>query len=182
MAFRKGRKLGAKVCPSRSQLLSIRLEELEREYENTQSLYNEAASARAKAQTGEQIEFSSKGERVSVIEQAAVPNAPTWPKRKLIAGGGVFAGAALAAVFFVLTELLNRTIRRPIDLMRGLGVQPLATIPYIELPGDRKKRRFTNGFIVFLIIAAIIAALWTVHTQYLPLDLLFDRFVEQLGL
>lgn len=174
--------LELRAAIERTPQVAIRLEELEREYDNTQLLYNQAVSARAKAQTGEQIEFSQQGERLLVIEQATVPNGPTSPNRKLIAGGGVFAGAALASVFFVLTELLNRTIRRPIDLMRGLGVQPLATIPYIELPGDRKKRRFTNGLIVFLIIAAIIAALWTVHTQYLPLDLLFDRFVEQLGL
>ena len=166
----------------RTPQVSIRLEELEREYENTQLLYNEAAASRAKAQTGEQIEFSSKGERISVIEQAAVPNGPTSPNRKLIAGGGIFAGAALASVFFALTELMNRTIRRPIDLMRGLGVQPLATIPYIELPGDRKKRHYTNSFVVVLIIVSIIVALWTIHTQYLPLDLLFDRLVERLGL
>ena len=166
----------------RTPKVAIRLEELEREYENTQALYNQAAAARAKAQTGEQIEFSSKGERVSVIEQAAVPNSPSSPNRKLIAGGGVFAGGALAAMFFVLTELLNRSIRRPIDLARGLGVQPLATIPYIELPGERKKRRTLTWLVFALIVAAIIAGLWAIHTQYMPLDLLFDRILERLGL
>lgn len=166
----------------RTPQVAIRLEELEREYENTQARYNQAVDARSKAQTGEIIEISAKGERISVIEQASVPNGPTSPNRKLIAGGGVFVGSALAAVFFVLTELLNRTIRRPVDLVRGLGVQPLATIPYIELPGERRKRRTLTGLVVALIIAAIVAGMWVVHTQYMPLDLLIMRVGERVGL
>ncbi|MEO9825093.1 MAG: lipopolysaccharide biosynthesis [Paracoccaceae bacterium] len=166
----------------RTPPVAIRLEELEREYENTQARYADAVNARSKAQTGEIIQTSAKGERITPIEQAVVPDAPTSPNRKLIAGGGMFAGGALAAFFFVLTELLNRSIRRPVDLVRGLGVQPLATIPYIELPGERRKRRALTGLVVVLIIAAIAACLWAVHTQYMPLDLLFDRVIERIGL
>ena len=166
----------------RTPPVAIRLEELEREYENTQARYAEAVNARSKAQTGEIIQTSAKGERITPIEQAVVPNGPTSPNRKLIAGGGMFAGGALAALFFILTELLNKTIRRPVDLVRGLGVQPLATIPYIELPGERKKRRAIVGFVVVLIIAAIAGGLWAIHTQFMPLDLLFDRIIERVGL
>lgn len=166
----------------RTPKVAIRLDELEREYQNTQTEYNEASASRSKAQTGVQIEFSTMGERVTVIEQAVVPNSPTSPNRKLIAGGGVFVGGAIAAVFFVLTELLNRTIRRPVDLMRGLGVQPLATIPHIELPGERKKRQALTAGVFVFIIAAIVIGLVTVHTQYLPLDLLFERVIERVGL
>lgn len=166
----------------RTPKVAIRLDELEREYESTQSRYNEAVAARSKAQTSEIIEESAKGERITPIEQAVPPNGPTSPNRKLIAGGGVIFGGALASVFFVLTELLNRTIRRPVDLVRGLGVQPLATIPYIELPGERRKRRALTGLAITLIIAAVAAGLWAIHTQYLPLDLVFERIVERIGL
>ena len=166
----------------RTPKVAIRLDELEREYESTQDRYNEAVAARSKAQTSEIIEETAKGERITPLERAVVPSGPSSPNRKLIAGGGVFAGGALAALFFVLTELLNRTIRRPVDLVRGLGVQPLATIPFLELPGERRKRRFLTGFVVFLILAAIVAGLWAIHTQYLPLDLVFERIVERVGL
>ena len=161
---------------------AIRLEALEREYESTQRRYNEATSGLAKAQTGERIEVLSKGERVSVIEQAVPPSQPNSPNRTLIAGGGVFLGTALAVAFFVLTELLNRAIRRPIDLVRGLGIQPLATIPYLEEETTKRRRRAFSTIVIAGLMIAIPIALWAVHTFYLPLDLLVDKALGALGL
>ena len=159
-----------------------RLDQLEREYQNTQTLYNRAVADRAAAQTGEQIEVNKKGARFTVIEQAVEPSSPTSPNRKLIAGGGVFAGSALAAVFFVLTELLNRSIRRPIDLTRSLGVQPLATIPFIEEESVRRRRRALKTIFVVGILIAIPVGLWALHTFYLPLELLIEKVLDRVGL
>ena len=166
----------------RTPQVAIRLDELEREYENTQTQYNEAVRARSTAEQGVDVETSAKGERVALIEQAAVPQRPTSPNRKLIAGGGVFVGSALAAVFFILTELVNSAIRRPLDLTRGLGVQPLATIPYIEDPSVRRRRRIFKVLFVLFVLISIPLALWAIHTYYLPLDLLLEKVLERVGL
>ena len=162
--------------------VAIRLEELEREYGNTQVLYNQAVSERAVAQTEDQIVENVKGERVTVIEQAVAPSSPNSPNRKLVAGGGVFAGSALAALFFVLTELLNRAIRRPIDLSRSLGVQPLATIPYLEEAHVLRRRRALKTIFVVGMLIAIPIGLWALHTFYLPLDLVIEMILERVGL
>ncbi|NNE80990.1 MAG: lipopolysaccharide biosynthesis [Silicimonas sp.] len=162
--------------------VAIHLEELEREYQNIQTLYNQAVAARATAQTGEQIELTAKGERISVIEQAATPSSPTSPRRKLIAGGGIFAGAALASLFYILSELLNRAIRRPVDLTRGLGIQPLVTIPYIEEESTRQRRRAIKTIAVVGALIAIPFGLWAIHTFYLPLDLLIANAMTRVGL
>lgn len=166
----------------RTPQVAIRLDELEREYENTQMQYNEAVRARSTAEQGVDVETSAKGERVVLIEQAAVPRAPTSPNRKLIAGGGVFVGTALASIFFVLTELLNNAIRRPADLTRGLGVQPLATIPFFEEASVRRRRRIMKIAFVLFVMISIPVALWAIHTYYLPLDLLFEKILERVGL
>ncbi len=162
--------------------VAIRLDELEREYENTQLLYNQAVSERATAQTEDQIEENAKGERVTVIEQAVAPSAPNSPNRKLIAGGGVFVGSALAAFFFLLTEILNRTIRRPIDLSRLLGVQPLATIPFLEDAHVLRRRRAMKTILVVGALIAIPVGLWAIHTFYLPLELVIEMILERVGL
>ena len=128
------------------------------------------------------VETAAKGERVVLIEQAAIPQRPNSPNRKLIAGGGVFAGSGLAAVFFVLTELVNSAIRRPGDLVKGLGVQPLATIPFIEEASVRRRRRILKILFILFVLTAIPFGLWSLHTYYLPLDLLFERVLERVGI
>jgi len=166
----------------RTPKVAIQLDKLEREYETTQTQYSEAIVARSTAEQGVDVEESAKGERVALVEQATVPEKPDSPNRKLIAGGGIFLGSILAAAFFTLTELLNRTIRRPVDLTRGLGVQPLATIPFIEQASTRRRRHFLKIFLVLLALIAIPVALWAVHVYYLPLDLLVEQLAETIGL
>lgn len=166
----------------RTPQVGIQLGKLEREYENTQTLYSQAVGSRATAEQGVDVEDGGGSEKVVVIEQASVPSSPTSPNRKLIAGGGVFAGTALAALFFTLTELLNRTIRRPADLIRGLGVQPLVTLPYLEEESVRNRRRYMKTAFMIAALIAIPVAFWALHTFYLPLDLLFEKIAEKMGL
>jgi len=161
---------------------AIKLEALQRDYNNVQSQYEQATASLAKAQTGERIEVLSKGEKVSVIEQAVPPTEPNSPNRPMIAGGGLFLGTALAVAFFVLTEVLNRSIRRPVDLTRALGVQPLVTIPYLESETMVRRRRAMATIVIAGAAIGIPLALWATHTFYMPLDLLAEKAMTRLGL
>ncbi|MEM9096768.1 MAG: lipopolysaccharide biosynthesis, partial [Pseudomonadota bacterium] len=166
----------------RTPRVAIKLDGMEREYEATQSEYQEAVRDRSTARQGVDVESAAKGERVVLIENADVPSEPSSPNRVLIAGGGLFMGSAIAGVFFVLTELLNSAIRRPIDLTKGLGVQPLAVIPYMEEASVRRRRRILKiAFLVFVIVS-IPFGLWSIHTHYLPLDLVLEMVLEKAGL
>ena len=171
-----------RIAIEKSPENAIRLEALERDYENIQAQYNEAVASLSKAKVGESIEVQGRGEKISVIERAIAPSSPSSPNRKLVAGGGVFVGSGLAALFFILTELLNRSIRRPVDLTRGLGVQPLATIPYIERAAATRRRRIASVALIFAALIAVPLGLWALHTYYLPLDLLAERALGMLGL
>lgn len=162
--------------------VGIQLSKLEREYANTQVLYNEAVRSRATAEQGVDIEDGGGSKKVVVIDQATVPTEPSSPNRAVIAGGGMFVGTGLAFAFFALTELLNRSIRRPVDLIRGIGVQPLATLPYIEDKGVRRRRVILKALLLLAILVAIPVAAWAVHTYYLPLDLIADKVINKLGL
>ncbi len=162
--------------------VAIRLDELQRAYEATEFQLNRAAASQATARSGADIEAAAKGERLRVLENAIAPSSPDSPNRKLIAGGGVFAGAGLAGLFFVLTELLNRTIRRPIELTRALGIQPLATIPYIEDPGTVKRRRALKIIFVVAVLLSVPIGLWAVHMYVMPLDLVAEKIAGKLGL
>ncbi|NOD36570.1 MULTISPECIES: lipopolysaccharide biosynthesis [unclassified Ruegeria] len=160
---------------------AIALAELQRDHGNIQLQYNTAVARLASASTGERIEVTSQGQRISVIEHPAVPSSPAKPNRVVLAGGGTFAGIAMGLAFIVLLELLNRAVRRPEDLISKLDVWPIATIPYVRSRGEIMRQRLTWAAIILVIMVGVPASIWAVHTYYLPLDLLTERVIDKLG-
>lgn len=161
---------------------TIALEGLQRDYANIRSQYDTAISRLSQASVGERIELTARGQRITLIEAANVPTDPASPNRPFIAIAGVGAGLALAAALFVLLELLNNTVRRPVDVQKGLGIVPLATIPYIESRARRLWRRSGQIAAMLIVLAGVPAALWAIDTYYLPLDLLAQRVLDRIGL
>lgn len=160
----------------------IALDAMNRDYTNIQDQYNTAVQKKAAAASGEQIELQSKGERLSVVEAASAPDTPTKPNRIMIAGAGIAAGASMGVALIVLLELLNRAVRRPKDLIRAFGITPLATIPYMRTPSETMTRR--SGFVALLLLAVvgIPAAIYAVHVYVAPLDYIFGKLAEKIGL
>ncbi len=159
---------------------AITLAELQRDHSNIQAQYNTAVSRLASASTGERIEVTSQGQRISVIEHPSTPSTPTKPNRLMIAGGGTFAGILMGLGLVVLLELLNRAARRPEDLINKLDVWPIATIPYVRSRREAMMQRGIWGAIVLLILIGVPAGIWAVHTYYLPLDLITERVIDKL--
>ena len=159
---------------------SIALEALQRDYENVQAQYTRALDRLSAAVTGERIETLSKGERITVIEQAIPPTDPSKPNRPLIAAGGTILGLGVAGFLIVLLETLNKAVRRPIDLTNGLGITPIATVPYIATSGERLRRRLLILFGLLVVLTGIPAALYFVHYQVMPLDLVIDKVLDRI--
>ncbi|WP_170336043.1 lipopolysaccharide biosynthesis [Ruegeria arenilitoris] len=167
---------------NRTPANAIRAEELALDRDNIQQQYNLAVDRLSRASTGERIEVTAQGQRVSVIEPPVVPSKPSKPNRALIAGGGSFFGILCGIALVVLLELLNRSVRRPEDLVSRLGVTPLATIPYIATPGEIWRRRSWKLARLLVIIIAVPAAVYVVHVYYQPLDLIAERTMEKIGI
>ena len=160
----------------------IALEALDRDYDNLQNQYNEAVTNRNQAQMTERAELGGKTERISVIEQASVPNEPSSPNRPLVVAAGVGVGLLLAAGLFFLLELLNSSVRRPKEIVKALGITPLATIPYMESRHGKWLRRSFQVASFLVVLIGVPAALWAVDQYYLPLDLLVERVMSRIGL
>ena len=160
---------------------AIALEALERDYDNVQRQYNDARSGLAAASTGERIEVLQRGQRIVVVDPPAVPTEPTAPNRTLIAGGGTAAGVAAGLGLLALLEMLNRSARRPEDLVRRLGITPIATIPYIQTRREAMVRRSLKTALIAAILLGVPAAVWATHVYYLPLDSIADRVMNALG-
>ena len=76
----------------------------------------------------------------------------------------------------------NRAIRRPVDLTNRLGITPFGTLPYMRTAGEARRRTLIITFAMFVAIAGIPLVLLAINTFYMPLDLLIDRVVNQLGM
>ncbi len=162
--------------------IQIELDALMRDYGNIQAQYTTAQNRLSTAATGERIEITSKGERITVIEAATVPNTPSKPNRVMIAAGGIAGGIMLGLGTVVLIEVMNRSVRRPKDLIAKFGITPLTTIPYMRTPSETVLRR--GGFAAMLLVAVIgiPALIYAVHVFYQPLDLILARFAAKFGI
>jgi uncharacterized protein involved in exopolysaccharide biosynthesis len=184
--------LRQEIADANEELLSLRssiertpangivLGGLEREQENIQNLYNASVGRLAQAQTSLNIVAAAKGERITVLEAASVPNEPSSPNRTQIALIGIGAGIGLAGGFFLLLEFLNQTVRRPGDIVKKLEIAPLATIPRIETVAQKRLRRGLLIAASLAVLASVPATLWAIDTYVMPLDLLFEKVKDRL--
>lgn len=161
---------------------AISLDSLERDYASIQARYNEAERNLNQARVNERIEVSAQGQRVSVLEAANVPQDPSGPKRIQLIALGVVAGLGLAVGFFLLLEVLNRSIRRPAELQARYGITPIAVIPYMESGRERFVRRTALASAVLAVVILVPAALYYIDTAYMPLDVLASKIFTRLGL
>jgi len=95
---------------------------------------------------------------------------------------GAAAGMGLAGALFVLLELLNSTVRRPVEISRALNFEPLATVPYIETRSERFRRITTRVAVMLLMVGGLPAAALAVNSFVMPLDQLANIILDQLGL
>lgn len=165
---------------SRTPANAIQLDELQLDYENIQRQYNTAVDRLSQASTGERIEVMARGQRISVIDPPAVPEKPSKPNRTMIAGGGGMLGILVGLALIVVLEFLDRSIRRPEELVSKLGITPLATIPLIEQPG--KSRRWGRILLLIVILFGIPGLIFALHSYFEPFDLIVQKILSRLGL
>lgn len=161
---------------------AIALEALQREYVNTEVRYVQATNNLNQAEMSERVEVSAQGQRIDVIENASVPREPSGPNRLAVSGGGFAVGMGLAAGFFVLLEILNKTLRRPRELESRFGITPIATIPYLESSLRMWLRRSSLIAATIVVLVSVPVGLWWIDTNYIPLQLLVEKGLEKMGL
>lgn len=167
---------------ARSPRVGTNLDTLQRAYDLVQLEYDDMRRSLTQARTGVQVEQSGRGQRLVTLDPPVVPSSSSGLGGTTIAAAGAAVGLLLAAVYFVLMELLNRTVRRPAELIRALDITPLATIPYIETRAQRLTRWTMRASAIVIVLIGVPAALWVVDQYYMPLENLTELVLSQLGL
>jgi len=162
--------------------IEMALNAFNRRYEDLQTQYQIAVRKEAEAETGEKLEINKQAESFEVIEQAQVPEKPVAPKRALIAIGGSVASLAAALGLAVLLELMNASIRTTADLERLLQIHPIVSVPYIRTREEVRRRRLLWGLRLLTAAVLLSALLFAIDQFYLPLELIWQRAIDRIGL
>ena len=160
----------------------LTLRALEREHDSIQAQYARASDRLSKAETGERIELLSKGQRITIIEQATPPDSPPKPNRTMIAGAGAAAGVALGLGVVVLLELFNRAIRRPAEIVDRLGITPIAVLPYLRTDAEIAWRRLLIILVFCGIVIVLPLTVFLVHSFVVPLDGYANSILQRFGM
>ncbi|MEL6519326.1 MAG: lipopolysaccharide biosynthesis [Pseudomonadota bacterium] len=177
---REARLLELEDSISRTPANTIALQALERERDTIERQYQTAEANMARAAQEERKIIGALSARFEVVENAIAPNSPFSPNRPMIAGAGLGGGIALGLGLILLLELMNRSIRRPVEITNAMGVSPLATIPYIMTASERLKRRLWTLAIVVVLCITVPAAMYYVHINVFPLDRLVDSVMDKI--
>ena len=77
---------------------------------------------------------------------------------------------------------VNRSIRRPEDIVRALGISPIATLPYIQSRKEVIVRRSRKLVLALAILVGASAMIYAVHIYYQPLDVIAERIMNKMGM
>jgi uncharacterized protein involved in exopolysaccharide biosynthesis len=159
---------------------AVAMARFERDLQNIQRQYDAAVARRAQAETGDTIEALSKGQRISIIENAEAPDQPSSPDRPRVAMLGFAGGLAAGLGLIALLELMNSSVRRGVEIERALDITPIATLSYMRTHAEVRRRRALVAGVLVLIGVGVPAGLWATHTYVRPLDMIAQGAIERM--
>jgi Mrp family chromosome partitioning ATPase len=119
---------------AQTQLLSDiepQIVQLERKKEIEEENYKYLQSSLEKARVDEALD-PSKMPNISVVQSPSLASRTTSDLKKILlglAGGGIALGLGWA---FLIELLLDRSVKRPLELETLLGIPPMLSIPYLN--------------------------------------------------
>jgi succinoglycan biosynthesis transport protein ExoP len=127
------------------------------------------------------LEGGNKSERFSLLEPPILPEKPFKPNRMKIIAMGFFFAIASSGGGVMALESIDKRIRGTEALAHVLGYRPLVVIPYLPIQeeGVRRKRMRKRALIAAVI--TLIAVMVALHFLYMPLNILFIKFLAGLA-
>ena len=120
----------------------LEMQSLKRDYGNIQGIYNSLLDRKLEAELSVNMEKKQKGEQFRILDHARLPEKPISPNVKLMFLMSVAGGLGIGAGIIFLKEFINFSVIQRDDQIEALLDLPiLASIPSLEKPGDRMKKR-----------------------------------------
>ena len=141
----------------------LELQSLKRDYNNIRDVFNSLLDRKLEAELSVNMEKKQKGEQFRILDHARLPEKPISPNVKKFFMLSVVAGLGLGAGMIFLLEFFDTSLRRDEQIEKELGLTILASIPLLQVPIDKTKRKVAIiGFILLSIYAIIVLSFFAV--------------------
>lgn len=121
---------------ARTPLVERGLSTLTRDSQNLNSEYQALKNKQATAQLSENLEDNQQAEKLSILESAQRPDAPTSPNRGQLIVLLVAAALAVGAFVAFAAEMMWQTLRGRGHLVSIASEAPIAVIPYFKAESE----------------------------------------------
>ncbi len=117
------------------------LSTLTRDYEKLKERYLLLLNQKMGARMTVAVEERWKGDRFRVLDPAALPAAPFYPRPFVFLGLGLGGGLLLGLALCVSAEMLDQSVKTPAQLQAAISFPVLAIIPHVEeaVPSEERK-------------------------------------------
>jgi len=106
--------------------------EITRNHDTALQFYNGLLKKMNESSMATALEHRQEGEQFRVMDAPNLPDEPTFPNRKVFAGGGLAGGLALGLMLAGLLEYRDSTLRTEMDIWTFTKLPTLAVISHIE--------------------------------------------------
>lgn len=122
-----------------SPAVQRQLDVFSRQREKLRDELDVIATRRAEAEVGFKLEEQNQSERLTVIEEAALPDYPITRSRKSIAVMGAMGSLFMGFLVAIFLDMRHPVIRSAKQMKAQVGITPVVTIPPLET--TRRKRK-----------------------------------------
>ncbi len=120
-------------------LVEAKMKDLTRDHQTAQDFYDSLLSKMNNSQMATDLERRQEGENFKIMDDANLPDAPTFPKRGVFAAGGFVLGLGFGVLLIAFLEYKDKSLRTERDVWAFTKLPTLATIALIhETKGKAK--------------------------------------------
>lgn len=139
--------------------------QLQREYENSRSRYEDLQTKMKNAALARTMEAQERGERFALLHAPTPPKRPFYPNRLGIILLGVVLGLGLAFGCVTIVDATDPTVRGTADLQEITGVAAIGVVPTLLNPRDVRARRLRWGSAIAVFAIASLCVAFTVFLK-----------------
>jgi polysaccharide chain length determinant protein (PEP-CTERM system associated) len=125
-------------------LVEAKMKDLTRDHDQAQEFYNSLLGKMNNSQMATDLERRQEGENFKIMDDANLPDAPTFPNRSMFAIGGLVLGLGFGVLLIAFLEFKDKSLRTERDVWTVTKLPTLATIALIHETKGKGKGSLKN--------------------------------------